>query len=232
MEPEQDSQVISAKPLRMAQPFRFSTSLVLQEATGLRAARLSVLAKLLRTVPDACIYHHTHYFLLSHHYLTPEPSNDFAYWIGEVLGEEALGERLASLDIIEYTDLGTLRQRLVDVIDDYLKRTPAARFKFASEGEEFFFVKSVHVVMPTVYTAATLEEFADALARVSVRSLYFHVFDAPLRLGRRTNDFSLWLEQLGYPELAQEIAALDPYGYTLEMLRSSMLSLVRHTLGR
>lgn len=229
---EQDNQVISAKPLRMAQPFRFSTSLVLQEATGLRAARLSVLAKLLRTVPDACIYHHTHYFLLSHHYLTPEPSNDFAYWIGEVLGEEALGERLAGLDIIEYTDLGTLRQRLVEIIEDYLKRTPAARFKFASEGEEFFFVKSVHVVMPTVYTAATLEEFSDALERVSVRSLYFHVFDAPLRLGRRTNDFSLWLEQLGYPELAQEIAALDPYSYTLEMLRSSMLSLVRHALGR
>jgi len=222
--------VISAKPTQAAQPFRFSTSLVLQEATGLRAARLPVLARLLQTVPDSCIYHHTHYFLLSHHYLTPEPSNDFAYWIGEVLGEEALGERLASLDIIEYTDLGSLRQRLVDIIEDYLKRTPAARFKFASEGEEFFFVKSVHVVLPTPYTAATLEEFADVLERVSVRSLYFHVFDAPLRLRQRTNDFSLWLEQLGYPDLAREIAVLDPYSYTLETLRSLMVSLVRRML--
>lgn len=232
MESEQASRLISAKPPQTAQPFRFSTSLILQEATGLRAARLRSLAQLLRVVPDSCIYYHTHYFLLQHHYLTPEPSNDFAYWVGEVLGEEALGERLAGLDIMEHISLSTLRQRLVDIIEHYLRRTPTARFKFASEGEEFFFIKSVQVILPTPYTAATLAEFADMLERVSVRSLYFHVFDARLRLGRKTNDFSLWLEQLGYPELAQEIAGLDPYDYTLESLRSLMLSLVRRALGR
>lgn len=209
-------------------PFRFYTSFVLQEPTGLRAATLSQLATLLKKVPEACIYHHTHYSLLSHHYLIPEPTNDFAYWVGEVLGEEALGERLASLDIMAHSSLDSLREALVRTVEDHLARTPAARFRFASDGEEFFFVKSVHVVMPTRHQACTLPEFARALSQVSIHSLYHHMFEARLRLGRKANDFSVWLgEQLELKELAEKVASLDPYGRTLEMLRSSLMSLVQ-----
>ncbi|MBI3319819.1 MAG: hypothetical protein HYZ89_04455, partial [Candidatus Omnitrophica bacterium] len=59
---------------KAAIPFRFHTSFVVQDATGLRAATLPQLAALLRKVPDGCIYYHTHYFLLAHHYLAPEPA--------------------------------------------------------------------------------------------------------------------------------------------------------------
>ena len=208
-------------------PFAFSTSLILQEATGLRAATLPQLLRFLRDLPDSCLYYHTHYFLLQHHYLTPEPTNDFAYWVSEVLGEEALGERLASIDVIQYTSLAQLRQAIVGTIEEYLKRTPLAQFRFASEGEELFFVKSIHVIMPTAWTASTIEEFARALEQISIHALYFHIFDARLRLGRHTNDFALWFEQQGYPELAKEIAALDPYAHTLEALRSMLLSMIR-----
>lgn len=214
-------------------PFRFYTSFVLQKATGLRAATLSQLAALLRNVPDGCIYYHTHYFLLTHHYLTPEPPNDFAYWVTEVLGEDRLGEWLAGMDIMEHLTLQSLRDALVGTIEDYLGSTPTAKLKFASEGEEFFFVRSVHVVMPTSHEASTLAEFAEALSRVSIHSLYFHVFDARLRVGRSTNDFAIWLdEQAGLKELAERVANLDPYAQTLETLRSSVLSLVTHELDR
>jgi hypothetical protein len=108
---------------------------------------------------------------------------------------------------------------------------PTARLRFVSEGEEFFFLKSVHVVMPTRYTASTLLEFAQALECVSVHSLYFHIFDARLRLGRPTNDFAIWLaEQLGLRELASSVSQLDPYAHTLDALRSLLLSLVRREL--
>ncbi len=230
-EPSRDVAHARPRTVTASAPFRFHTSFVLQEATGLRAATLPRLVKLLRQVPEACIYHHTHYFLLSHHYLTPEPTHDFAYWVTEVLGDEALGERLASIDILEFDSLEQIRRVLIKTIEDHLAQHPAARFRFVSEGEEFFFLKSVQVVMPTEETASSLSEFADALARVSLSSLYFHIFDARLRLGRSTNDFARWCEeQLGETTLAKELVALDPYAHSLETLRSMMIALVRQRL--
>lgn len=214
-------------------PFRFHTSLALQEATGLRAATLPQLLHLLREVPESCIYYHTHDFLLSHHYLTPEPTNDFAYWVAEVLGEAPLGELLASIDILERASLQSLREALVETIETYLTGHPMAQMKFASDGQEFFFVRARHVILPAGHEVSTLPEFAQALSQVTIRSLYFHVFDARLRLGHATNDFSRWLkEQFGLAELAEEIARLDPYAHTLETLRSMMLSLVQQELAR
>lgn len=233
MDPAQRPITPPATLLEAKTSFRFSTSFVLPKATGLRAATLTQLVALLRKVPDGCIYYHTHYFLLTHHYLTPEPPNDFAYWVTEVLGEERLGELLAGIDVMEHSTLQSLREVLVGTIEEYLISTPVARLRFASEGEEFFFVKSVHVVMPTSHQASTLAEFAEALSRISIHSLYFHVFDARLRVGRPTNDFAVWLgEQLGLTDLEERIANLDPYAHTLEVLRSLVLSLVKHELDR
>lgn len=215
------------------QPFRFSTSLILQESTGLRASTLSHLAKFLRQVPLSCVYYHTHHFLLQHHYLTPEPTNDFAYWVRDVLGEDPLGERLASVDTMAYADLQALRHKLVQTIDAYLRKAPAVRLRFVSPGQEFHFIKSIHVIMPTSQTAATLAQFAAALERVSANSLYFHLFDARLRLGRPTNDFTVWLtDQLGLKALGEEIARLDLYTHTLDELRAVLLRLVRQAVNQ
>lgn len=223
------SQVNSVQPA----PFRFCTGLVLQEATGLRAATLTQLAKLLRRVPEGCIYHHTHYFLLQHNYLTPEPTNDFAYWVTEVLGEQPLGERLGGIDTMDYATLESLREALAGTVEQYLQANPTARLKFVSAGRELFFVKSVHVIMPTTYTASTLAGFAYALERVSVHSLYLHIFDVRLRIKRPTNDFAIWItEQLGMKDLGERISQLNPYSYTLETLRSMLLALVRQELER
>jgi len=213
-------------------PFRFHTSLVLQESTGLRAATLPTLLKLLHTVPDSSVYYHTHYFLLQHHYLTPEPTNDFAYWVSEVLRETLLGEQLASIDTMEHATLQSLRQTITGAIERYLEAHPTARVKFVSEGQEFFFMKAVHVILPTPYAVSTLLEFAQALERVSVQSIYFHVFDARLRLSQPTNDFARWMtDQLGLKRLGEEVARLDPYTQTLETLRATLLALIRQELG-
>ena len=223
----------SAPRIRAEQPFRFWTALTLRESTGLRASTLPQLVRGLREVPDASIYYHTHHFLLQHHFLAPEPTNDVTYWVQEVLGEATLGELLAGVDTMSYSTLEDLRQALIGVIERYLDGRPAARLRFAGEGEEFFFVKSVHVIMPTLHAVWSLAEFAQALEQVSIRSLYFHLFDARLRVGHGTNDFSKWLEeQLGCHALAEEIRRLDLYTHTLESLRRILLSLVYHTLQR
>ena len=214
-------------------PFRFSTSLVLQESTGLRASTLPTLAKVLQIVPDSCIYYHTHHFLLQHHYLTPEPTNDVAYWVAEVMGDDRLGELLASIDVREHSSLLSLRTAFVDTITRYLAEHPAMRFRFVGPGEEFYFIKSIHIVMPTPYSAASLEEFAKALRQVSIRSLYYHLFDARLRVGRATNDFALWVkEQLGLERLAEAMTKLDLHAHTLETVRTMLVTMVEGELSR
>ena len=220
-----------ASSAKAVKPFRFYTSLILPEATGLRAATLTELGKLLHQVPESCIYYHTHHFLLQHHYLIPEPTNDFAYWVSEIVGEPRLGESLASIDTMAYGNLEDLRHAITDTVDTYLHERPSARLRFVGAGEEFFFVKSVHLIMPTSQTASTLLEFAQALERVSLPSLYFHMFVARLRIGYPTNDFSIWLaDHLDLKELAARVSQLDPYAHTLEMLRATLLEMIREHL--
>ena len=96
------------EPAKELEPFRLCTRLHLSELTGLKAATLTELLELIKTVSGSCIYHHTHRFLQQHQYLSPEPPNDFAYWVDNVLGDDRLGEKLASIDIIQYSCVQSL----------------------------------------------------------------------------------------------------------------------------
>jgi hypothetical protein len=201
----------------------------LKELTGFRAKNLRELADVLKTAPDSVVYYHTHHFLEEHHYLTPEPANDFAIWVSDALGDEVLGERLAAVDTFEFASLGALRERLVSIIEEHLTMEAEHEngHRDAPDGREFHFVKSVSLVLPTPYVAHDLREFVEVLRKVSLGSLYFHVFEARLRLGRDLNDFSTWLEDsLEEKELAERISRFDPYNYTLEGLRSSLIQLI------
>ena len=214
------------RPLKKAkEPFHFGSRTHLTELTGLKAKNLRELVDVLKRAPDAIIYYHTHHFLEQHHYLTPEPSSDFAIWVSDALGDEVLGERLASVDTFGFPNLGALRERLVAIIEEYL--SSGSNFREAMPGREFHFMKSVSVTLPTAYVVHDLREFVEALRKISLGSLYFHVFESRLRLGRGLNDFSIWLQDsLGESELGEEIARLDPYTYTLEGLRSALIQLI------
>jgi len=210
------------------QPFRFHTRLNLTELTGLRASILPQLLKLIKKVPGSSIYYHTHHFLEQHQYLSPEPPNDFAYWVSQVLGEEELAERLASIDIVRFLTIRSLREQFISTIETYLEEKPLSKLRFAGEGEEFYFIKSVSFIIPTARVANNLEEFVKIMEKITIESIYFHVFEARLRLERPTNDFSEWMEEsLGCKDIADEIARLDPYTYTMEELRKRIISIVR-----
>jgi small-conductance mechanosensitive channel len=214
------------RPLSQAQePFRFYSRVHLKELTGLKAHNLHELAEVLGKAPEGVVYYHTHHFLEEHHYLTPEPPNDFAAWASDVMGDQELGEKLAAVDTFQFPTLGLLRERLTAIIREHLAghQNHAA----APEGAEFHFVKSVSFITPTSYVAHNLRELAEILKRLPLGSLYFHVFESRLRLGRSTDDFSAWVAQsLGDQELAAAIARLDPYNYTLEGLRSALTQVI------
>ena len=171
------------------EPFKFYTQLHMPELTGLKAANLQELLDLIKTVSGSVIYHHTHRFLQQHQYLSPEPPNDFAYWITGILGEEELGELLYSIDTIQYTSIRELRDEIVRTIENYIIQHPRSLHKFATHGEEFHCVKSVSFIFQTPYTASDLKEFQAVLQRVSINSIYFHMFESRLRIGRGANDF-------------------------------------------
>jgi hypothetical protein len=216
-----------AELIRAKEPFRFSTRLHLSELTGMRAATLGQLLELIKVVPGASIYHHTHRFLQQHQYLSPEPPNDFAFWVGGILGENELAERLASIDTIQYSSIRELREKIVATIEEYLEGNAMAKLKFSRSEEEFHFIKSVSFILPTNYQAYDLKEFAEVLKKITIDSIYFHVFESRLRLEKKTNDFSYWVEtSLGDGKLANEIAKLDPYTYTLENLRKTLIRII------
>ncbi len=211
-------------------PFQFVTQTSLIELTGLRARDLYELVNHLKTVPLSVIYYHTHHFLKQHQFLSPEPPNDFAYWVTNVLQEDRLGEQLAAIDTIRFSSLRSLQQALGVTIERYLARGKSSRV--APDGEEFHFMKARSFVLSTPYSAKTLEEFVEVIQKISLNSLYHHMFEARLRLEKGTNDFSLWFEtELGENILAKAIAQLDPYTLSLEALRGKIVRLIRARLA-
>ena len=205
--------------------FQFHAKQDLTILLGLRASTVRELREGIARVPDTSIYFHTHKFLEQHHYLTPEPSNDFAYWSLAGLNDQRMADQLASVDIVQYESIGALRNRILEVITAQEKKRPGTQR--AAEGAEFHFQAVQTFVFPTAFSVETLAEFSDAAQRVSLSSIYYHMFDARLRLGKGENDFSAWFRDLGYTSLAGEVRALDPYAYTLESLRKRLLVLVR-----
>ncbi len=216
-------------PKRAKEPFRFYSLALLKKMTGLRAKNLSELVGALKIVPDSVIYYHTHQFLQEHHYLLPGPPNDFAVWVADSLGDKVLGERLASINPFSFPDSGGIRAKLVNIIEEHVNQHPNQRE--AMEDNEFFFVKSARFIFPTPYVAHDLREFVGVLRKVSLGSLYFHIFESRLKSATGLNDFSIWLmDSLGEAELGQAIARFDPYTYTLEGLRWSLIKLIeKHT---
>src|SRR5438552_7641892 len=160
-------------------PFHFVTETSLVELTGLRARDLYELLAHLKSAPQAVIYYHTHHFLRQHQFLSPEPPNDFAYWVTHVLQEDRLGEQLAAIDTVRLPSLKALREAIVGTLERYLARGRSARV--APEGEEFHFMKARSFVLATPYVARTLEELGEAIQKVSLNSLYHHIFEARFR---------------------------------------------------
>ena len=78
--------------------------------------------------------------------------------------------------------------------------------------------------MPTGLIANDPADFFMKLPHVTITSLYYHFFEARLRLGVQSNDFSQWLEWCGETEVARRIERLDPYLYTLDELKERIIS--------
>lgn len=210
--------------------FYFYTRINQIEVLGISARNIKELLSGIKKVPSASIYHHTHRYLEQHRYFSPEHPNDFSYWITNSLGLRLLGEKIASVDIFQFDNIEDLREAFIKRLQNYLKVTSSVRD--CIPGEEFIFLSSRMFILPTPFLAEDLESFLDCLKKITVRSLYFHMFEARMRLKKKDNDFSCWLRDSGFVDLADKISRLDPYTYTLEGLRRRLISLIEDEVAR
>ncbi len=207
-------------------PFHFFSTSSLVEITGKKAYHLKDFVKILQEIDESSIFYHTHHSFREYTFAPGQYSNDFARWVNDDLEEARLAERLAAIDVHEFTNLNDLRKKLVEITEEHLM--DAVEIRKAPPGREFYFLRGTSIVSPTPYKVKTIEEFIDALNKVGMRSLYFHFFDARLRLGRRTNDFSCWIEDsLGDQEIADKINDLDPYFITMDQLKEKIITICR-----
>ncbi|MCK9582517.1 MAG: DUF5752 family protein [Endomicrobiales bacterium] len=207
--------------------FQFYTRLHLSEATGLKAETLNELLEMLKIVPGSSIYHHTHRFLQQHQFYSPEPPNDFAYWVRDALGEDELAESVASIDIVQFSTIRELREEIISRVEKYINQNTTTANRVVKSNKIFYFVKSTSFIIRTPYVVNNLNEFCEALKKISINSLYFHIFESRLRLENESNDFSRWVEMsLGNKELASAISNIDPYTFAMEDLRKIVIKLV------
>ena len=221
----------SVHPRWARAPFYFNSAAHLLRISRDKATNLQELLDDLRTCSDACIFQHTFQTLEEHHFIREGFSNDFSHWAFSACNEIELAERLAALDVREFTSIAALRQQLVRLLEDYLRKSPRAATRAASE--PFYLMAAEVVVVPTPYVARNLEEFADGLRKVSIHGIYYHFIDARLRLKLNNNDFSVWLEQeLDMGQAADRLNRIDIYTSTLEGVRRSILKVIETEIAR
>jgi hypothetical protein len=213
----------------MPKTFEFKQCVSILKSTGKKAKNLGDLKEVLAHVSDGAIAHHTYQYFLKGHIL--EYTNDFAHWAGESIEERALAERMSNIDPYGYASVQDLRRDLIGAIDDYLTLFPEPRD--ALQGDEFHFNETVTLVFPAGVRARNLAEFLMAMKYVEGSSLYYHFYDARVRLGNKADDFSQWLEEgMEKPEVARKVRSIDPFMHNLETIRERIVEAVEEEVKR
>jgi len=203
--------------------FEFRQCVSILKSTGRKAKNLRELRENISLVSDESIFHHTYQYFLKGHIL--EYTNDFAHWAGEGLEERALAEHLSSIDPYDFSTIDELRKRLLHVIDEYLKKFPEPRE--AMTGEEFYFNQTITLIFPVGIRAQNLAEFLIAIKYVDARSIYYHFYEARIRLGSGVDDFSAWIQDVVLKkELADKIRAIDPFMHSVDGIREHIIEAV------
>jgi len=211
------------------QPFDFRACISVLKSTRKKARNLRELRDIISVVSEDCLFHHTYQYFLKGHVL--EYTNDFAHWAGESLEERALAERLANIDPYDLGSIDAVRRALVDAIDDYFVHFPEPREAMASD--EFYFNETVSLVFPVGVRARNLAEFLAAVKYVDAASIYYHFFEARMRLGSGKDDFSSWMDQaLGKTELALKVRSIDPFMHSLEDIRRHVIDMVEEVVRK
>ena len=203
------------------EPFVFYTERRLVVLTGRKAHNLKELFSHLQLVSGSCIFYHTHYLYLIHHFERPRFYNEFANWVSHALQEERLAERLAAIDLLSITSIRELREKIISTVQQHLE-APGTVFRDCPIGDEFHFCEAQSFIMRTGIVANNVDEFFDEISRSSNSCLHFQFVEARLRLEAPAE---------GDEHAARYIARRKPAFYCLGAIHPKVqLGLIKHLL--
>jgi hypothetical protein len=211
----------------MTEPFEFKQAVSIPKSTGKKASSIHNLRDMISQVSNESIFHHTCQYFLKEHILGY--TNDFAQWAGESLEERALAERLSSIDPYSFKSITGTRNELLRVIDEYLKDFPEPRCVIA--GDDFYFNETITLIFPIGVKVNNLTEFLIALRHVESGCIYFHFYEARIRLGRGVDDFTQWImHSLKRKKLAKRIRTIDPFMHNAEGIREHIIEIMEEDM--
>jgi len=199
-------------------------------ATGERAQNLRELGERLRNTDGACVYYHVWGSMLRPRFDDPEYQNDFAAWAYRELHDQALAEKLTSVDPTRFSDLEDLRREFIDIIEERLDELEY--IPWAKSNRQFFFVRSQVVVFDTNMRVETPQSLLEHIKKMSHGSIFYHFVEARRRNASRADDFSEWLKSFGeaHETLVKALSIIDPYFNTLKELQNELITTFEKTL--
>jgi hypothetical protein len=208
------------------EPFCLMDCSLVRCAVGRACSNLRELLEAMRTVSDAVVEHHMMRCALEDHFELHEFPNDLARWSWAVLGDNVLGEQLGLIDPYRQPSVASLRAALVNAMEDRL--WGLAHVPWCRPGLELHLIESRLIAYDTGERIVTPAALLEAIERMSPRSLFYHVHDAHRRTAGRSDDFSLWLEQVGAePTLVAELRSIDFYFLNLSQVRHAVIDAFR-----
>ena len=215
----------------LTQPFSIRDCALVSMATGYRAQNLREFKEGLLRVHGGSIYHHFWGRFLEPQFDEPEYSNDFAAWVYHRLNEKALAEKLSVIDPSDHEDIESVRQDLVERIEDRLYENEFVPWTRADE--QFHFVCSQIVVLDTGRYLERPSDLPAAVPEMTIGSIFYHFIDARKRTEDRSNDFSAWLTGWGdrYNDLRLKLMAVDPFFSSLKELRFTVTKVLEKYFG-
>jgi hypothetical protein len=194
-------------------------------ATGRSCSNLRELLEAIRIVPDGVLEYHMARCALDDHFELYEFPNDLARWCWDDLGDHVLGEQLGLVDPYQHQTHEGLRQELVNVIE--ARAWELDRVPWCRPGLELHLIAARLVAYDTGERFSTPTALAEALPRISTRSIFYHVHEARRRTAGQTDDFSAWLEAYGADSaLVTRLRAIDFYFLNLNQLRDKLIGVL------
>jgi hypothetical protein len=212
-----------------AEPFSFASEAGLVRWTGRKADDLKSFLTGLEKVSGSSIYYHFYQSLFRRHFTTVDYTHDFARWALVSLNAPPLAERLAHVDPTDYLSLREAREKMIGYVRAFLGE--AGSWFNVRAAAPFYFLEQESYVYRTGHLAHDLRGFRDGLSSVGRSSIWYHLVEARLRLGRDDNDFSVWLESaLGEKALADAIRAINVHRHPLGVTRAKAVEAANRRL--
>lgn len=207
-------------------PFELFDCSLARYAAGRSCSNMRELLEAIRTAPDMVLEHHMMRCALDDHFELYEFPNDLARWCWEALGDHTLAEALSLIDPYDHPSIAALRATLENTIEEQQWQTD--QIHTCRKGLELHLLGSRLLAYDTGERFSTPAALIEAIPRLSQRSIYYHVHEAHRRRQPPMDDFSAWLEGVGFDaELVARLRNIDFHFLNLNQLRTELIEVLR-----